>query len=128
MLAPRGVLAFTFCDPRYERSSSDPRFPPGTYLRKFLEWQNGESPGLDDDAIDAMVERASRSRWCVLIDDRLHVEPGIELCHQTRSGRAHESYCSYFTVDFVASLFPGAKVLPPAGPEWQHCCILRKEG
>ena len=43
-LAPRGVLAFTFCDPSYERSSTDPGFPPGTDLQKFLEWQRAETP------------------------------------------------------------------------------------
>jgi hypothetical protein len=94
MLAPRGVLGFTFCDPTYERSSTDPGYPPGTCLQKFLDWQRAESRGLDDAAIDAMVERIRRSRWFVVIDDELHVEPGIELCHRTRSGRPHEDYCS----------------------------------
>jgi SAM-dependent methyltransferase len=123
-LAPRGVLAFTFCDPGYDRSLSDPSLPPGSGVRNVLLRQRDESPWLDDAAIDAMVERAGRSRWCILIDDRLYVEPGAELCHQTRAGRPLESYCAYFTVGFVASLFPDARVLPPAKPEWQHCCIL----
>jgi SAM-dependent methyltransferase len=127
MLAPGGVLAFTFCDPNYERSSTDPWFPHSTPRQKFLEWQRAGSPGLDDATIDAMVERTRRSRWFVVIDDELHVEPGIELCHQIRSGQAHEDYCSYFTVEFVASLFPDAQVLAPVSPEWQHCCILRKD-
>jgi SAM-dependent methyltransferase len=127
MLAPRGVLAFTFCDPSYDRSLSNPTLPSSTDVWKNLVLQKAHSPGLSDAAIDEMVERASRSRWCVLIDDKLYVEPGIELCHQRRAGRAHESYCSYFTVDFVASLFPDGKVLPPASPEWQHCCILGRD-
>jgi hypothetical protein len=37
------------------------------------------------------------------------------------------NYCSYFTVEFVASLFPDAQVLSPVSPEWQHCCILRRD-
>src|SRR5215218_252751 len=93
MLAPGGVLAFTFTDPSYDRSLSDPTLPPGSDVRKMLVRQKAENPGLDDDTIDAIVERARESRWCVLIDDELHVEPGIELCHQTRSGRPQESYC-----------------------------------
>ena len=29
------------------------------------------------------------------------------------------------TADYLASLFPGASVLPPpVSPEWRHCCIL----
>ncbi len=126
MLAPEGVLAFTFCDPTYDKSLSAPSLPSGTDVRFMLERQKPEFPELDDDAIDAMVERASRSRWCIVIDDELYVEPGVEMCHQTRSGRPNESYCSYFTVDFMRSLFPDAKVCPPVNPEWQHCCILRK--
>jgi hypothetical protein len=106
---------------------TDPGFPPGTPLQKFLEWQRAKSVGLDDATIDAMVEPILRARWFVVIDDELHVEPGIELCHQTRSGRAQEDYCSYFTVEFVASLFPDAQVLPPVSPEWQHCCILSRD-
>jgi len=74
-----------------------------------------------------MVERARQSKWCLLIDDELYVEPGDELCQQERSGRAGESYCTYFTADHMASLFPRATMLPPVTPEWQHCCIIRNE-
>jgi SAM-dependent methyltransferase len=126
MLAPDGVLAFTFCDPTYDCSLTDDSLPSGTDVRKFLEWRNAQSRALAPAAINALVERARHSTWCVLIDDELYTDPGVELCHQTRSGRPHESYCSYFTVDFVASLFPDARVLAPVSPEWQHCCILRK--
>lgn len=114
MLAPEGVLAFTFSDPHYDRSLSDPTLPSGSAVRRHLE-----SRGTDE-----IVERA---RWCVLIDDELYVEPGDELCHQTRVGKPLESYCSFFTADYMASLFPEATVLPPVSPEWQHCCIIRNE-
>lgn len=120
-LAPGGVLAFTFCDPSYDRSLSAPELPPGTDVRKNLEWQLPAHPSLD---IDGLVETAKKSDWCVLVDDRLHVEPGDELCEQEREGRPGESYCSYFTVEYMRSLFPGAKILPPVSPEWQHCCVL----
>jgi len=115
MLAREGVLAFTFDDPHYDRSLSDPTRPPGSgsAVRRHLE-----SYGND--------EIARRARWCVLIDDDLYIEPGDELCHQTRVGKPLESYCSFFTVDYMASLFPDATAHPPVSPEWQHCCILRK--
>lgn len=124
MLAPRGVFAFTFTDPRYDRSLSDPGLPSGTDVRKMLEWHQAENPSLE---IEGMVGTAYRSNWCILVDDKLHVEPSKELSHQERRGRPGESYCSYFTLDYMASLFPDARVLPPVSPEWQHCCILRKE-
>jgi SAM-dependent methyltransferase len=126
MLTPDGVLAFTFCDARYDRSLSDPSLPPGSDVRKNLEWYRAENPELEEREVESMVERACRSSWCVLIDGVLYTEPGDEISHQKRAGKRRESYCSYFTVDFMASLFPDARVLPPVSPEWQHCCILGK--
>lgn len=111
MLAPAGVLAFTFSDPHYDRSLSDPTLPPGSAVRRHLAAR--------------VDEAAERAQWCVLIDDDLYVEPGNELCHQTRVGKALESYCSFFTVDYIASLFPDATMHAPVSPEWQHCCVLR---
>ncbi|HEV7375867.1 MAG TPA: class I SAM-dependent methyltransferase [Pyrinomonadaceae bacterium] len=123
MLAPSGVLAFTFCDPSYDRSLADPTLPSGTDVRKNLEWRRVRNSARD---IDEIVERARQSNWCVLIDEELYVEPGIELSNQERGEKLWESYCSFFTADYVASLFPEAIVLPPVSPEWQHCCIIKK--
>jgi SAM-dependent methyltransferase len=122
MLGPTGVLAFTFTDPSYDRSLSDPSLPSGTDVQKILEWRKAENPALE---IDGMVEAARRSRWCMVVDDKLHIEPGNDLSHQEHRGRPWESYCSYFTVDYIKSIFPDARVLPPVSPEWQHCCLLR---
>ena len=112
MLSPEGVLAFTFFDPHFDRSLSDPTEPPGSVVRHYPKSQrNGEGGRLP--------------RWYVLIDDELCAEPGDDLCHQTRLGKPLESYCSFFTAGYMCSLFPGATVLPPVSPEWQHCCILK---
>jgi SAM-dependent methyltransferase len=121
-LTPTGVLAFTFTDPGYERTLSDPTLPPGTDVRKMLGWRKAENPALE---IEEMVETARQSDWCLLIDETLYVAPGNEVSHQEHQGKAWESYCSYFKVDYMAGLFPNAHVLPPVSPEWQHCCILR---
>ena len=69
-----------------------------------------------------------RAQWYVLIDDDLYIEPDDELCHQTRVGKPLGSYCSFFTVDYMASLFRDATVHPPVSTEWQRCCILKKTG
>jgi hypothetical protein len=122
MLTPRGVLAFTFTDPTYDRSLSDPSLPAGTDVRKVLGWRKAENPALE---IEDLVETAGRSNWCLVIDEKLYVAPGSELSHQEHRGKPWESYCSYFTVDYMASLFPEAELLPPVSPEWQHCCVLR---
>lgn len=112
MLAPDGVLAFTFWDPHYDLSQSDPAYPSGDLVRRHFY-----SPGLD--------ETVRRARWSILINDKLFLEPGDDLCHQTRAGEPLESYCSFFTADYMAALFPDATVHPPVSPEWQHCCILK---
>jgi len=124
MLAPGGVVAFTFCDARYDRSLSDPTLPPGSDVRKNLELQRVNNSAAE---IGEIVERAIQARWCVLLDEELFAEPGPELSDQVRPARAGESYCSYFTAEYMASLFPQAVVRPPVSPEWQHCCILRKD-
>jgi SAM-dependent methyltransferase len=124
MLTPQGALAFTFTDPSYDRSLSAPELPSGTDVRKMLEWRQAENPSLE---IEEMVETARQSKWCILIDETLYVEPGAEFSNQEHHGKPWESYCSYFTVDYVKSLFPGAKVFPPVTPEWQHCCVLRND-
>jgi SAM-dependent methyltransferase len=120
-----GALAFTFTDPSYDRSLSNPELPRGTDVRKMLEWRRAENPSLATEKVERIVEEASRARWCVLIDEELYVEPGAHLSHQMRRGRPGESYCSYFTVEYMRSLFPDAEVFAPVNPEWQHCCVLR---
>jgi hypothetical protein len=121
MLTPNGVLAFTFCDPRYDRSLSDPTLPSGSDVRKNLERERVLNSPRD---IDIKVEQACKARWSVVIDEDVYLEPGDEFSHQKRVGKPNESYCSYFTVEFIESLFPEAKVFRPVSPEWQHCCVL----
>jgi hypothetical protein len=43
-------------------------------------------------------------------------------------GKPLESYCSFFTVDYMASLFPDATIHPPVTPEWQHCSVVKGRG
>jgi hypothetical protein len=112
MLAPDGVLAFTFFEPKYDRSLSDPSMPRGSTVLRNLGPRGGS-------------EMVKRARWFVIIDDRLYVEPGNTVCHQTRKGKPLESYTSFFTTEFMKSLFHGATIHPPVNREWQHCCILR---
>jgi hypothetical protein len=112
MLARDGVLAFTFFEPAFDRSLSDPRLPRGSTVLKNLGPRG-------------QLEIVKRARWFVVIDDTLYVEPDDTLCHQTRVGKPHESYCSFFTADFMKSVFPGATIREPVYREWQHCCILK---
>src|SRR5436190_8863914 len=112
MLASSGVLAFTFLDPQFDRSLSNPTMRRGSnVLRNLGSRRNNE------------VLR--RARWFVLLDNQIFIEPADALCHQTRNGKPLESFCSFFTADYMKSLFPGATVQAPVQREWQHCCVLR---
>jgi SAM-dependent methyltransferase len=113
MLSDNGVLAFTFLEPQYDRSLSDPRMSRGSSVLLNL------GPRRNDEVL-------RRARWFVLIDNQLYVEPGDAVCHQTRNGKPLESFCSFFTAEYMKTLFPGAEVLAPVQREWQHCCVLRK--
>lgn len=113
MLSPEGVLAFTFFDQHYDRSMSDPALPAGSTVLYNLSPRGS-------------IERVARAQWLTVIDDVLYIEPDDTLCHQTRVGKPLESYCSFFSSDFMTSLFPRATVFPPINGEWQHCCVIRK--
>ncbi len=119
MLTPRGVLAFTFSDPRYDRSLADPRQRSGAAVPAMCVRQHAWKPRVGGPAVITRLPG-----WGVEIDGALHIEPGDELCQQQRQGRYGESYCSYFAADYLASLFQGARVMPPVSPDWQHCCTL----
>lgn len=98
MLVPRGVFAFTFFEPRRDTFVAD----------------EGMGGGV-----------ARPIQWCVEVGGKRYSEPGNQLCQQEMVGQPGESYCSYFAADYMASLFPDGKVLPPVSPESQHCCTLR---
>ncbi|HKE59529.1 MAG TPA: class I SAM-dependent methyltransferase [Pyrinomonadaceae bacterium] len=118
-LLPGGVLAFTFADPSYDRSVCNPSLRRGTGVIRQFSSHETRSP--------ATGSAESQPRWCVEVDDVLYIEPGAELCQQELLAKPAESYCSYFTADYMNSLFPEATVHLPVSPDWQHCCVLRKD-
>jgi SAM-dependent methyltransferase len=122
MLRPQGVLAFTFTDPSYDRSLSDPSLPRGTGVQEMLRQCKDKVSTLE---MEEMVKRAKHSKWCLLIDATLYIEPGDEFSHQQREGSPGESYCSYYKPEWIQALFPDGRVHAPVHPEWQHCCVLR---
>ena len=112
MLAPGGVLAFTFLDPQFDRSLSNPSMRRGSTVL----WNLG--PRRNNEVL-------RKARWFVLLDNQIYIEPGDAMCHQTRQGKPLESFCSFFTAAYMKSLFPGATIHAPVQREWQHCCVLR---
>lgn len=123
-LTPGGVLAFTFTDHHYDKSLSDPAFPPGSQLRKMLLEHQKIEPDLD---IERLLAEAAAARWCIRTDGIVHCEPEASISQLVRRGQPFESYEAYYTPEAMQSLFPQGRILPPVPPEWQHCCILNPE-
>ena len=129
MLAPDGVLAFTFNDPLYDRvhhpefdsSTVAPDIHLGNNLRRRLRLTKASEKGID---VDAMLAQAAGARWCMLINDRLYVEPEDVAPVRDEEG---DYFITYYTPAYLQTLFPDANMLPPPGPEYRQAgCVLQK--
>lgn len=129
MLKPEGVLAFTFNDPLYGRVDH-PDYDPamttwdvqqGNNLQRRLHRTHAREEGVD---VEAMLAQADGAAWCMLVNDRLYVEPEDTAPLREEDGGY---FLTYYTPAYVQTLFPDAEILPPPRPEdRQHSCILKK--
>jgi len=121
-LANGGVLAFTFIDPNYHAwPDRDPRNNLVWRLEREIFLENT----LDID-VHGLAARAKDAQWFVLVNgEDLYLET-----EQIRNYEPHEqrTYHTFYTVDYMKSLFPRATILPPVNDEMQHCCVIRKHG
>jgi len=121
-LANGGALAFTFIDPNYHAwPDRDPRNNLVWRLEREIFLENT----LDID-VHGLAARAKDAQWFVLVNgEDLYLET-----EETRNYEPHEqrTYHTFYTVDYMKSLFPHATILPPANDEMQHCCVIRKHG
>lgn len=116
LLKVGATLAFTFIDPHYH---SFPEQNAGSNLQRRLNAIKRENPDVD---IDALANEASTAEWCILVDDRdLYVER-----EDIRSRLPHQqkSHYVFYTEQYMKTLYPQAKILPPVNNEGQHCCVL----
>jgi SAM-dependent methyltransferase len=123
-LAKNGALAFTFIDPHY--CSWPDRYHANNLVWRlereiFLEKEKGNTLDID---VTALAERAKNSEWFVLVN-------GSDLYLETDDVGSYEperqrTYHTFYTADYMRSLFPHAQILPPANDEMQHCCVIRK--
>ena len=125
-LADGGALAFTFIDPNYHSwPDRDARNNLVWRLDReiYLESEKGNTLDID---VQGLAERAKSAEWFVLVN-------GEDLYLETEKIRHYEpqeqrTYHTFYTVGYMKSLFPRAKILPPVNDEMQHCCVLRKHG
>jgi len=123
-LAPGGALAFTFIDPRY--SSWPGRYHANNLVWRlereiFLEKEKGNKLDID---VPGLAEQARDAEWFVLVNgEDLYLET-----EQTKhyAPEQQRTYHTFYTAEYLRSLFPNAKILPPVNDEMQHCCIIRK--
>jgi len=123
-LAPGGALAFTFIDPHYHAWPE--RYRENNLVWRlereiFLEGAKGNTLDID---VSALNERAKDAAWFVLVN-------GEDLYLETEKVPRYEperqrTFHTFYTVDYMRSLFPRATILPPANDEMQHCCVIRK--
>lgn len=110
-LAPGGLLAFTFEDPRYEAA------PGMDNLRRRL----AKAGAVDE----TLLERARGAQWCAVIDSKeLHLDGNG---NWNGNADACMTYDVFYTADFLRREFPEALVRPPVNGEIQHCCIMRRD-
>lgn len=120
ILADRGVLAFTFIDPRY--CSAQVR-----YEKSNLQWRLGlerERGNISDEEARALAGSAEGAEWFVLVNGRdLYVETDdIRACAPERE----KSFVAFHTVGYIKKLFPRAEIMTPVNDAMQHCCVIRK--
>ena len=123
-LAEDGALAFTFIDPHYH--SWPDRYHANNLVWRlereiFLENEKGHTLEID---VPALAERAKDSEWFVLVN-------GEDLYLETEDVGSYgperqRTYHTFYTAEYMRSLFPHAQILPPANDEMQHCCVIRK--
>ena len=123
-LAPGGALAFTFIDPHYHSwPDRDPRNNLVWRLEReiFLEGQKGNTLEID---VRALNEQAKDAAWFVLVNgEDLYLETEDVPTYEPERQR---TFHTFYTVDYMRSLFPEATILLPANDEMQHCCVIKK--
>lgn len=123
-LSDRGALAFTFIDPH---CFSWPGWYDGNNLRWrlereiFLEKEKGNTLDID---VDALCNRARGVPWFVLVN-------GEDLYLETEATKTYEperqrTYHTFYSIEYMKSLYPEATILPPVNDEMQHCCVIKK--
>src|SRR6185503_17726446 len=116
-LSDGGALAFTFIDPHY---FSWPGRYDGNNLRWrlereiFLEKEKGNTLDID---VDDLIERAHGTPWFVLVNgEDLYLETEATKIYELEQQR---TYHTFYSVDYMKSLFPEATILPPVNEEMQ---------
>ncbi|WP_089941927.1 class I SAM-dependent methyltransferase [Candidatus Entotheonella palauensis] len=117
-LSPGGILAFTFIDPHF---NSGPSYMNMTNLQWRLAKARRSRPSL---RTGILLKKAKHAHYCTLVNEcDIYVDD--EFTDHDRMPE-RQSHHTYYTVNYMQTLFPQAEIRPPVNNETQHCCILRK--
>lgn len=120
MLAPGGVLAFTFIDPNHLSW-------PGRYAGDNLRWRldaEREQGRVSEAEARELHARARGAEWFTLVNARdLYVETEEIPEYEPERQR---TFHVFHTEKYMKTLFPHATIRPPANDEMQHCCVIRR--
>lgn len=118
LLAPGGILAFTFIDHRHVSRA-------GTRVMTNLEWRLRKmQPGQSEEELRMMLRTSDRAAWCALVGpNRIYTETNGSW---EDDGDEVLTYHVYYTADEMRRLFPQSEILPPVNGEMQHCCLIRQ--
>jgi len=121
-LAVRGVLAFTFLDPRWKAFDGDPF--PGSNLKWRLQINKGDHPSMD---VNALLDKSEGAKWLTLVNHKLAVDDEGEYeGEQQQNPTDDKAYIVFCEPEVMKTTFPEAEILPPVAPERHHCCVIRK--
>jgi SAM-dependent methyltransferase len=120
LLAPGGVLAFTFEDPDYISARGVTNFE--WRLRKIDDMYGNVD-------VTSLADRARGAEWSAIV-----AGPGGTSVFTNENGTWQNeadvcmTYDIYYTAERMQREFKHAAVLPPVNGEVQHCCVIRRDG
>jgi hypothetical protein len=77
---------------------------------------------LGDGHIETTLQSARGATWCTLANQDLYVE------HETIKAyrkEEMEGYLTFYTPEYMKTIFPGGEILLPPDLSFFHCCILK---
>ncbi|HYC90750.1 MAG TPA: class I SAM-dependent methyltransferase [Thermoanaerobaculia bacterium] len=130
LLAPGGVIAFTFIDPAYRHARNAEETALGYFDGTNLQWRLEKTRRLNPDAdIESMARRAATASWITLVDDATLFTEDDDPDHESSADK--RSYLTLCRPERMLSILPDAHVVappraaypPPISWEMQHCVV-----
>jgi SAM-dependent methyltransferase len=130
LLAPRGVIAFTFIDPDYRQAENAGDAARGYFDGTNLQWRLEKTRRLNPGAdIESMARRAATANWITLVDEAMLFTEDDDAADTDSASK--RSYLTFCRPGYMQSILPDARVVappraaypPPIWWEMHHCVV-----